>query len=84
MSDNRWQEAMGELAAMDKYRHFRPEPPVVDIPLPEVPVESRGEGRPRLGAVLGYGDLSVDGGYQRRDDRSPPEWSARRLYRKSF
>jgi hypothetical protein len=83
MSD-KWKEALGELAALDKYRVAIPELPIEEMPLPEVSVESRGEGRPRMGAVLGRGDFSVEGGYQKRDDRSPPEWSARLGYRRRF
>lgn len=79
-----WEQAIGELAALDNYRpssalSLSP----MEMPL-EATLESRGSGRPYMGAVLGLGDLSLGGGYQKRDAQVPVEWNARLGYRRRF
>ena len=79
----KWEEAMGEVLTLDRYRP--PSEPGADaIPLPNLSVESRGGGRPYVGAGINYGDVGIEGGYQKRDQYARPEYGARLTYRRSF
>jgi hypothetical protein len=81
----RWEDALGEIAALDRYRVNIPPPLTPDVVMPEVSIESRGRGpTPRFGASIGAGDFSLEGGYYRPDAQAPPELSARLNYRRRF